>query len=62
MSEWNINHDSAYLHYCDNETVEGLEYPFTPKIQGMPLIADMSSNFLTRKVDWASTDVVYAHA
>lgn len=62
MSEWDINPDSAYLHYCDNETVEGLEYPFVPKIPGMPLVSDMSSNFLTKTIDWAKTDLVYAHA
>lgn len=62
MSEWSTNKDSAYLHYCDNETVEGLEYPFLPKIDNLPLIADMSSNFLTRAVDWSRMDAIYAHA
>jgi len=62
MSEWTSCEDSAYLHYCDNETVEGLEYPFVPKVAGVPLVSDMSSNFLTKAVDWSRTDVVYAHA
>ena len=62
MSEWSTCEDTAYLHYCDNETVEGLEYPFTPKYPGVPVISDMSSNFLTKKIDWSKTDMVYAHA
>ena len=52
FEEWSKCDKNAYLHYCDNETVEGLEYQFVPKIPGTPLIADMSSNFLTRSVNW----------
>jgi phosphoserine aminotransferase len=52
FEEWSKSDESAYLHYCDNETVEGLEYQFLPKIPGTPLIADMSSNFLTRRANW----------
>lgn len=29
-SEWSIDPDAGFLHYCDNETVEGLEYNFQP--------------------------------
>jgi phosphoserine aminotransferase len=62
MSEWTTDKNSAYLHYCDNETVEGLEYGFLPKVENLPLISDMSSNFLTRAVDWSRMDCIYAHA
>jgi len=39
----------AFTYYCDNETVDGVEFPFAPS--GHNIIADMSSNFLSRAVD-----------
>ncbi|KAK1077092.1 Phosphoserine transaminase [Friedmanniomyces endolithicus] len=41
--------DVALTYYCDNETVDGVEFPSPPS--GPNLIADMSSNFLSRAVD-----------
>ncbi|KAK5108912.1 hypothetical protein LTR62_007714 [Meristemomyces frigidus] len=41
--------DVALTYYCDNETVDGVEFPSPPS--GKNLIADMSSNFLSRPVD-----------
>lgn len=46
--------DTALTYYCDNETVDGVEFQATPS--GTNLVADMSSNFLSRAVD------VRAHA
>jgi phosphoserine aminotransferase len=46
--------DTALTYYCDNETVDGVEFQTTPT--GPNLVADMSSNFLSRAVD------VRAHA
>jgi len=68
-SRWNISNDSrkdsAYFHYCENETVDGVEfpamYPFYDHIpESLRLISDMSSNIATRKIDWDSLDYVYA--
>jgi phosphoserine aminotransferase len=41
--------DVALTYYCDNETVDGVEFPSPP--EGENLVADMSSNFLSRPVD-----------
>ncbi|KAK3116582.1 Phosphoserine transaminase [Teratosphaeriaceae sp. CCFEE 6253] len=41
--------DVALTYYCDNETVDGVEFPSPPS--GRNLVADMSSNFLSRAVD-----------
>jgi len=41
--------DCALRYYCDNETVDGVEFQSTPS--GNNLVADMSSNFLSRSVD-----------
>ncbi|CAD8162303.1 unnamed protein product [Paramecium octaurelia] len=62
LEQWNINKEDSYLHYCDNETVEGLEYQFIPKLGSVPIVTDMSSNFLTKPLDWNKLDLVYAHA
>lgn len=55
--------DLSYVYYCDNETVHGVEFPIAPVVpEGMPLVADMSSNFLSRPVDWSRHAVVWAAA
>ncbi|KAG0266617.1 hypothetical protein DFQ27_009624 [Actinomortierella ambigua] len=55
----------AYLYYCDNETVNGVEFPFVPSqhdVANVPLVCDMSSNILSRKVDVTKFGVIYAGA
>ena len=41
--------DTALTYYCDNETVDGVEFQSAPN--GANLVADMSANFLSRAVD-----------
>lgn len=66
MAEWKLSDPAttAYLHYCDNETVNGVEFAATPVLDDaykpVPLVADMSSNFLTRPVDVARHTLIYA--
>lgn len=64
-SEWTVDPNAKYFHYCDNETIEGVEFPEFPfdKVpEGMPIVADMSSNILTRPLDWSKLGVVYSGA
>jgi phosphoserine aminotransferase len=56
-----------YAYYCDNETVDGIEFPETawlPKqLAKAPVrrwVCDASSNFLSRRIDLSSLDLVYA--
>lgn len=52
QKEWNLNPEASYLYYCDNETVDGVEFQFVPETKpNVPLVCDMSSNFFSRKVD-----------
>lgn len=52
QADWNLNPDASYLYYCDNETVDGVEFQFVPETKkNVPLVCDMSSNFFSRKVD-----------
>ncbi|MEM9102576.1 MAG: 3-phosphoserine/phosphohydroxythreonine transaminase [Pseudomonadota bacterium] len=50
-----------YLHYTTNETISGVEFKYVPQTD-VPLIADMSSNILSRPVDVSKFGVIYAGA
>ena len=62
VSTWNIDKESAYFHYCDNETIHGVEFKEFPyeAVEGMTLVCDASSNIGTRPIDWEKYGVVYA--
>lgn len=62
QSTWNRDPEASYLYYCDNETVDGVEFNFIPDSQGIPLVSDMSSNFLSRKFDVSKFGVILAGA
>lgn len=51
--DWQVDSDAAYMHYCDNETIMGVEYSYVPDSHGLPLICDMSSNFISRSIDYS---------
>lgn len=59
---WRRSADAAYLHYCANETIGGVEFPFIPDSPGVPLVCDMSSTLLSRPVDVSRFGVIYAGA
>jgi phosphoserine aminotransferase len=59
--QWQIDKDAAYFYYCDNETVHGIEFHDVPDV-GLPLVVDMSSNLLTRKVDVSKYGIIFACA
>ena len=61
MNEWSVNSDDAYLHYCPNETVDGIEIFDTPNFD-IPVVADMSSTILSRPLDMDNYDLIYAGA
>ncbi|ODQ83079.1 hypothetical protein BABINDRAFT_159540 [Babjeviella inositovora NRRL Y-12698] len=64
-SEWKpVNSDYAYLYYCDNETVNGIEFQQVPEAYaaGVEIVADMSSNFLSRKIDVSQYGLILAGA
>ena len=57
----NLSSDAAYLHYTPNETIGGVEFPFVPDVN-VPLVADMSSNIMSRPIDVSKFSVIYAGA
>jgi len=59
---WRLEPDAAYVHICSNETIGGVQYHFTPDVGDVPLVADMSSDILSRPVDVARYGLIYAGA
>ncbi|HHE3569269.1 TPA: phosphoserine transaminase [Pasteurella multocida] len=51
-----------YVHYCPNETISGVEIFDLPKVGNAILVADMSSNILSRKIDISQFGLIYAGA
>ncbi|MDA0147433.1 3-phosphoserine/phosphohydroxythreonine transaminase [Vibrio sp. LaRot3] len=60
-SEWKAAADSAYVHFCPNETIDGVEISELPETD-LPIVADMSSNILSRQIDVSKYGVIYAGA
>ncbi len=61
-ADWQCDPDAAYLHYCANETITGVEFHDIPDAGDVPLVSDMSSTFLSRPVDVSRFGVLYAGA
>jgi len=59
---WKLDATAAYVHICSNETIGGVQYHFTPDTGAVPLVADMSSDILSRPVDVAKYGLIYAGA
>jgi phosphoserine aminotransferase len=59
---WKLDPGAAYVHICSNETIGGVEYPFTPDVGDVPLVADMSSSILSRPVEVAKYGLIYGGA
>ncbi|XP_021919839.1 probable phosphoserine aminotransferase isoform X2 [Zootermopsis nevadensis] len=62
QNTWILNPNASYVYYCANETVHGVEFPFIPDTQGIPLVADMSSNILSQPLDVSKFGVIFAGA
>jgi phosphoserine aminotransferase len=59
---WRLSSGAAYTHITSNETADGVEYPWTPVRLRTPLVADMTSSFLTRPLDVTSFGLIFASA
>src|SRR5207248_10014774 len=60
--QWNVRPDAAYVHYCSNETISGVEYHAVPAHADVPLVADASSHFLSRPIEVSRFGLIYAGA
>ena len=57
-----LDSKTKYLHICSNNTVMGTQWFDFPIFKDLPLVVDMSSDILSRKVNIKDFGLVYAHA
>lgn len=57
-----LDPEAAYVHYTPNETIGGVEFSYIPDTGAVPLVADMSSNILSRPLDVSRFGLIYAGA
>ncbi len=62
MSEIKYPVDPAYLHICSNNTIEGTQFHEFPATSNVPLVADMSSDIASRRLDYGKFSLFYAGA
>ena len=61
LNQVEIRKNTKYLHLCSNNTVVGTQFHQFPKLP-VPLVVDMSSDFMSKVIDTTNLSVVYAHA
>lgn len=61
FSLWKTSPDAAYLHITSNNTIFGTQYKKFPETK-VPLVADMSSDIMSRKIDVSKFSLIYAGA
>ena len=57
-----IRPDADYFYICANNTIFGTEWHFDPNAGDVPVVADMSSNILSKPVDISKYGIIYAGA
>ncbi|GAA5236493.1 3-phosphoserine/phosphohydroxythreonine transaminase [Verticiella sediminum] len=66
-ADWKVRPDASYVHFCSNETIDGIEFIDWPTgdaygAADVPLVIDASSHFLSRPMQIARAGVLYAGA
>jgi len=59
---WQLTPGAAFVHYTPNETIHGVEFQDVPDVGDVPLVADFSSNILSRPIDVTRFGVLYGGA
>jgi len=60
--EMSLDPQAAYVHITSNETIEGVEWKREPAVGNVPLVADASSDILSRPIDVDKYGLIYAGA
>ncbi len=60
-NEIELRDHTRYVHLCSNETIGGLRFPQFPDLD-IPIVADMSSEMLARRLPWEKFDIVFGGA
>ncbi len=59
QGELNFSPNAKYIHYVANETIEGVEFKYDIDGGGIPVVCDMSSNILSKPINWDKYSLVY---
>lgn len=62
QDELNFSQNVDYIHYCSNETIDGVEFKYDLDGKGIPVICDASSDILSKPLDFDKYALVYAGA
>ena len=62
VSEKELNPDASYVYMCSNNTIEGTQFKKFPNTGSVPLVCDMSSDILSRQLDFTKFGVIFAGA
>lgn len=62
VASWHLSADARYLHITTNETIGGVQFRDFPPMGDAALVADMSSDFLSRPIDVNRFGLIYAGA
>ncbi len=60
QSDLKVSPGASYLYYCANNTIYGTEWKYVPQTNGVTLVADMSSNIMSKPVDISKFGLVFA--
>ncbi len=60
--ELKLDPNASYVHITSNETISGTQWPALPDTGQVPMVADMSSDILSRKIDVEQFGLIYAGA
>lgn len=62
QGELNFSPDAKYIHYVANETIEGVEFKYDIDGGGIPVFCDMSSNIMSKPINFDKYAMVYTGA
>ncbi len=61
-TDYTVDEQASYLHFTSNNTIVGTQWQQFPDGKGVPLISDMSSDFMSRPIDVKPFGLIYAGA
>ena len=62
IPDYTLSPDAKYVHITTNNTIYGTRWDHIPETNGVPLVADMSSNILSEVYDVSKFGIIYAGA
>lgn len=57
---WQLQDDTTYIYYTANETINGVRFDKRPQFGDIPLVVDMTSNFLSEPINVSDYGVIFA--